>query len=181
MISEENLRKRRESSGYYNLICPVCGKQFHRKQSYINKRVWNGETCCSSECSKIIRREKMSGEGNHQYGLRGRNNASFLGNSRKRKNQNLQEIMVYVGDWYVKNNWHGRVPEHRYLVELNHDHFDKSKFEKIGQWYYLKDGYHVHHIDFDHNNNSLDNLLIVTRSEHTRIHNYERKRKKLCS
>lgn len=121
----------------------------------------------------------MSGEGNHQYGLRGHKNASFLGGVRKRKNTRLQENMVYVGTWYAKNSWSGRVPEHRYQVELNHEKFDASKFERIGDWYYLKDEFHVHHIDLDHNNNALDNLMIVTRSEHIKIHNAIRHNKNI--
>ena len=30
---------------------------------------------------------------------------------------------------------------------------------------------HIHHIDGNHNNNILNNLQIVTKSEHTNIHN----------
>ena len=31
-------------------------------------------------------------------------------------------------------------------------------------------GWHVHHIDFNHNNNSLDNLIAVPEIVHTVIH-----------
>lgn len=177
MISKQNLEKRRAETNYYNLVCPVCGKKFHRKPCYINKAKWKKEICCSSECNKSIRKVKMSGPGNHQYGIKGSKNSSFLGSVRNRKNQNLRERMVFVGDWYVKNSRSGRVPEHRYLVELNYQEFDLTKFEKIGEWYYLKDGYNIHHIDFNHDNNALDNLLIVTRAEHAKIHNAERRNK----
>ena len=34
----------------------------------------------------------------------------------------------------------------------------------------LKKGFHVHHIDGNHSNNSIDNLIVVTRSEHRKIH-----------
>lgn len=164
----------------YNLTCPICGKAFYRKPCYIKKRIWKDEICCSQECSKQIRHIKMSGRGNHQYGLRGHKNASFQKGERNRKNHNLKECMVYVGEWYARPSWCGRVPKHRYMVELNHTRFDGDKFERIGLWYYLKPGYAVHHIDFNHDNNCLDNLQIVTKSEHTKIHNIERKRRKLC-
>ena len=163
-----------------NLVCPVCGKSFYRKPCYIKKRIWLDEICCSQECSKHIRRKKMLGQGNHQYGLKGNKNASFIQGDRSRKNCRLTECMVYVGSWYVRPSWCGRVPMHRYLVELNHTKFDASLFEEIGSWHYLKPGYAVHHKDFNHNNNNLDNLAVVTKSEHTTIHNIERKRRKLC-
>lgn len=35
---------------------------------------------------------------------------------------------------------------------------------------YLKEGYETHHIDGDATNDSIDNLVEVTRSEHRRIH-----------
>lgn len=175
MISADNLQKRREESGYYNLICPVCGREFHRKPSYIKKAKWKDKICCSSSCNKSIRKVMMSGEGNHQYGLRGHRNSSFIKGNRARKNNRLNEVMVYVGEWYAKPSWSGRIPEHRYLVELNHEVFGNEKFENIKDWYYLKDGYTVHHIDGNHSNNSLDNLMVITRSEHTRIHNALRK------
>jgi len=50
-----------------------------------------------------------------------------------------------------------QVREHRYLIEL-----------KIGRK--LLSNEIVHHIDGDKKNNSLDNLIIITRSEHKKLH-----------
>ncbi len=55
-----------------NLTCPCCGKMFHRKQSHIKRFKGNQGFYCSKECAKMGMRERMSGENNHQYGLRGR-------------------------------------------------------------------------------------------------------------
>jgi hypothetical protein len=38
----------------------------------------------------------------------------------------------------------------------------------------IPDGYQVHHIDGQRWNNSLDNLELMTISEHTRIHSHEK-------
>lgn len=38
-------------------------------------------------------------------------------------------------------------------------------------------GYHVHHIDGDKSNNSIDNLALITASGHERLHGAESKRK----
>ena len=63
-------------------------------------------------------------------------------------------------------------------MELNHTIFDNSFFEEIDGWFYLKDGYVVHHKDFNHSNNDLTNLQVVTKSEHIRIHNLANPRKR---
>ena len=161
-----------------NMICAICGKPFHSKQSHIDKCKRDLGLCCSKECLREQKRIRMSGEKNHQYGLKGHLNASFKKGNLLTRNNNLVEIMYYVGNWYKKNNENGRVKYHRYLVELNHDLYDASFFEKIDNWYYLKEGYVVHHIDFNHNNNDISNLQIVTKGEHTRIHNLANPRKR---
>lgn len=170
MISPDKLESRRIKSGYYNMICPICGKAFHCKPSKLQKTKQGYGFTCSRVCSAKIRQQALKGEGNHQYGKRGRNNASFLAGTRKLKNNTVREMMIYVGEWHKKSA-SGRVKEHRYLVEQNHSLFGDEKFELIDGWYYLKDGYVVHHIDHNHNNNSIDNLCVVSKSEHVRIHN----------
>lgn len=170
MISPDKLEKRRQESGYYNMVCPICGKRFHRKPYKLKTDSQRYGITCSLECSRKVRSFAMSGEKNHQYGLRGRNNASFLVGNRIMKNNSLQEIMIYVGEWH-KKSVNGRVKEHRYIVELNHTRFGDDNFDLIEGWYYLKDGRIVHHIDHNHMNNSIDNLCVVTKAEHIRIHN----------
>lgn len=93
----------------------------------------------------------------------------------KRSNNRLTDELIYVGEWYQKPSINGRIKLHRYLVEKNFDLYDQSYFEVIGDWHYLKAGIHVHHIDFNHNNNELSNLIPLTKSEHVRLHNLQRK------
>lgn len=153
-----------------NLVCPVCGKSFHRKPYTIKIAKWKDGICCSRECSNIIRKTKFKGEANHQYGLRGKLNPTFLDKKCYRRNNHLKDIMIYVGEWH-RAAVAGRVKEHRYLVELNHSVFGDDKFDKEGDWYYLKKGYVVHHLDHNHENNDLSNLAVLRKSEHTRLHN----------
>lgn len=153
-----------------NLVCPICGKHFHRKPYAIKKAKWKDAMCCSRECNLQIRKIKFKGEGNHQFGLKGPLNSTFIEGNRHRKNHHLNEVMVYVGEWY-KGAVSGRVKEHRYLVELNHSEYGDDKFDLVDGWYYLKNGYIVHHKDHNHSNNALDNLVIISKAEHTRLHN----------
>lgn len=139
-----------------NVICAICGKPFHLKQSHIDRYKAKLGFCCSRDCNREQMRIRMSGDGNHQYGLRGHLNASFKQGIRTRKNNNITEMMYYVGDWYKKKNENGRITYHRYLVELNHDLFCSDYFENIDDWFYLKEFYQVHHIDGDHSNNDVN-------------------------
>lgn len=49
------------------------------------------------------------------------------------------------------------VYEHDFICEM-----------KLGR--YLRPNEVVHHIDFDKSNNSLDNLIVLTKSDHLRLH-----------
>ena len=61
-------------------------------------------------------------------------------------------------DGYAKTNQNGKqVRLHRYLMEK---HIRRA----------LKSNELVHHVDGDKNNNNINNLKIVTRAEHNRIH-----------
>jgi hypothetical protein len=153
-----------------NLVCPICGKSFHRKPYTIKIAKWKDGMCCSRDCTNKLRKIKFKGERNHQYGLKGPKNATFITGNRLRKNNKLNEVMIYVGEWH-RAAINGRVKEHRYLVEQNHTLFGEEKFDKVGGWYYLKKGFEVHHIDHNHNNNSIDNLIVLTKAEHVRLHN----------
>ena len=79
---------------------------------------------------------------------------------------------------YVKNhpfsNKNGRVKKHRLIVEQNYQLFDLNYFIEIEGKYYLKPEIDIHHKDFNHDNNDISNLIPLTRSEHTSIHNKEK-------
>lgn len=81
--------------------------------------------------------------------------------------------MVYAPNHPFANK-HGRIRKHVLVVEENYQKYNKDFFfEKDGK-YYLKKGYDIHHIDENHDNNSPENLVVLTRSEHTKIHNKEK-------
>lgn len=56
-------------------------------------------------------------------------------------------------------NWKGWIYEHIVLAEKN-----------LGR--YLRDDEEVHHLDLNPKNNRLDNLLVLLKSEHARLHKW---------
>lgn len=153
--------------GELNCECKICKKKFHLKQYRISNKTGN---CCSRICLKEYKKELMTGKRNHQYGLKGSLNSSFIGNEIIKTNNSITDIYVYVPDHPYANR-NGRVVKHRLIVEENYKLFNESYFENINNKIVLKKTSQVHHIDFDHNNNSITNLIPVTRSEHSKIHN----------
>lgn len=157
-----------------NTTCTNCGKEYHLKESAKKRYSRNMGFFCSLKCSNVYRIEHFKGENNHQFGLRGNLNASFKGDILKKKNNNNVDLFKYVGFDYPKNK-NGRVLYHRYLVQENFKLFDTRFFDFIDGKYIIKDDLDVHHKDNNHNNNDINNLEIVTRSEHTRIHNKQKR------
>lgn len=153
-----------------NVKCTYCGKEFHMKKYQKEKTNRNMGYFCSKKCMNEYKKVWFVGENNHQYGLRGDKNATFKEGDIYHKNGNLQETMVYAP--YRKDaNKNGRITLHRFLVEENWERYRPDAFVVIDGQHILRKGFQVHHIDGNHNNNSLDNLMVVTRSEHSKIHN----------
>lgn len=155
--------------------CMVCGKHFHLKKSYRGKRtVWNGH-CCSYECGKKMRSITMIGSLNHQYGLRGNKNASF-------KTGIVITCYGYELTLVPEHpfaNCDGRVFTHR-LVAEKYLLTDENSVEIDGVKY-LSSKYSVHHKDFNKLNNSVDNLAVMTKGEHMKLHQRLRKIHKSAS
>lgn len=145
-----------------NCKCPVCGVDFYRKQSQIKK---NKTSCCGTECSNKYRKIAFSGKNNHQHGLKGKLNASFKEGEILNSDGYLK---VYCGDHPFQDK-SGRVYKHRLVAE----EYLLNKINKItidGKEYLDLD-HVVHHIDFDKTNNNVDNLVVLSHANHTRIHN----------
>lgn len=152
-----------------NVICSVCGKEFHVKPFQINRYTRNLGIFCSRKCLNIAKKEAYCGKGNHQYGLKGALNSSFKGNEIIVRNNNINDILVYYPN-HPYCNKNGRVKKHRLLVEENYTMFDFKYFEIINNMVVLKRTSDVHHLDGNHDNNSIDNLIPCTRAEHKQYH-----------
>lgn len=153
-----------------NCKCAYCKRDMYMKPYRIN-RAKNGVTC-SSYCNNKLKSIYYSGEGNPQYGLKGNLNDSFKG-----------ETIVYNGYYYEYCPLHpyatqnGRVRQHRLVIERNYKLFDENFFEEKGGFIVLKQIYDVHHKDGNKLNNEINNLQVLTRSEHTSLHNKIRSEK----
>lgn len=156
----------RKSQSELNCVCPICGKNFHCKPFHVKRYK---VVCCSMECNKEFRRRKMSGKGNHQYVLKGKLNSSWISDERI-TNWGYKQLRVLEHPFRTKGDF---VFEHRLIAErylLN-----KENSVKINGCFYLKPEYAVHHKDFCKLNNSPDNLLVLPKNEHVKLHNYLRK------
>lgn len=150
-------------------VCAVCGREIYKKPSRIKSNKMG--IACSLTCSAKLRQQFMKGENNHQYGLKGELNSSFK-SSKRVTNYGYVKILV-PGHPYADRD--GRVLEHRFVVESNYHSFDSMYFEEINGWIVLKKIFDVHHIDENKLNNDITNLKVILRSEHTTLHNKNKK------
>ena len=146
-----------------NCECEICHIRFHRKQSWIDK---NQHQYCSRECQAIANKELMKGEGNHQYGLKGKLNASWKSDE---KISYYGYRLIRVLDHPFKNSddmvfEHRLVAEQFLLTEENQVIIDGHA--------YLSPEYHVHHLDFDRLNNDISNIYILPKGIHVTFHNH---------
>lgn len=145
-----------------NCECPVCKKRFHLKPSAVKRYKTH---YCSKKCQIEAQKEYMKGAGNHQYGLKGDKNASFKSDKRISRYGYIQ-IRVLEHPFRDKSDF---VFEHRLVAEkylLN-----ENNSVEINGKLYLSPNYVVHHKNFDRMDNRPENLEVLTKCEHQRLHN----------
>lgn len=148
-----------------NCKCAVCGKDLYIKSYRLNRLVDKDNITCCKDCSNKLKSITFSGSNNHQFGLKGDKNSSFKGN--------IIEHQGYLYEYdptHPKCDSYGRVRQHRLIVEQNWNNYDEKYFSIINNRHILKDEYDVHHKNKIKTDNSLDNLDILSREEHSRIH-----------
>lgn len=161
---------RTHTEGYFNCTCPICGKIFHLKPYQLKKSLHH---YCSKECHRKAKMEYMKGNGNHQYGLKGEKNASWKSN---KKITNYGYIKIRKLDHPFKD-CDGFVFEHRLIAE-KYLLTDENSVEVNGVKY-LDPKLEVHHINENKTDNRVENLIILTKSEHLKIHMSTRNCKKV--
>lgn len=144
--------------------CEVCGKLCSVKPYIYNRATHH---CCSIECASKLKESTYLGENNPQFGIRGPLNASFKNSDLLRKNNHLEDVFVYSPETPGANQ-NGRITLHRKLITDNKGLFDPVFFDENGK---LLSIVQVHHIDLNHSNNSLDNLIPLTKAQHSTVHN----------
>lgn len=146
-----------------NIKCAVCGAEIYIKPSRLARNK-SGYFTCSKECMGKLRSIIYTGANNPNY----RNESiSYYDNNGIK----YQKIKVHNHPYADKYDYY---PYHRYVVEQNYNRFDKSYFDNIDGKFYLKRDISVHHINKDTLDNKIENLIPLTKSEHTIHHNLEK-------
>ena len=148
------------------ITCKECGKVFYDHQCHAHKRVF-----CSRACMESNKAHKAG----KSYRFTGSSNPMWAGGISKHSDG---YIYKYAPDHPFSSN--GYVFEHRLAAEDNLRSTDPESvfLVRLGDRKYLRPEISVHHIDGDKTNNSPDNLLVVTNSEHQKIHAALRRAKK---
>jgi hypothetical protein len=133
---------------------------FHHKNYPLK---W-GSPCCSVECLAVLKRSMMSGEKNHQYGLKGELNASFKSNTKI----NIFGYELTRCPDHPFKNCNDFVLTHRLVAEKYL--LDITNSVIINGVSYLRPDLDVHHKDFNRLNNLPTNLMVMTRSNHSALH-----------
>jgi len=145
-----------------NYKCVVCGSPHYQRPNQIAKSV-NGLTC-SKECGKINRAKHMVGKGNHQFGVKGKFNSSFKTGIRI---SSYGYVLIH-SPLNPRAMYDGYVFEHILVMEA---HINRKM--KVFGTHNHKDNEVCHHIDRNRRNNNIDNLQLMTVSEHIKLHHKE--------
>ena len=140
------------------ITCKECGIVFYDHQCHAHKRVFCSKACMeTNKAHKAGQAERVTGS----------NNPMWAGGISKHSDG---YIYKYAPDHPFSSN--GYVFEHRLAAEdkLRSTDPESVFLVRLGDRKYLRPEISVHHIDGDKTNNTPDNLMVVTNSEHQKIH-----------
>ena len=152
-----------------NTICDVCGIEFYKRPKDKKK---NRTHCCSHSCQNVLRKKRMLGSGNHQFGLKGELNPSF------KKDYRISSwgYLLIREPNHPLRMYNDFVFAHRLLYEnylLENDNGSEYLIEIDGRLV-LDPEIVIHHLDGNKLNNSVSNLCVMELGDHCAMHNVMR-------
>ena len=146
-----------------NCNCLICGKAIYIKPCRLNNRFGH---CCSKECRSVMYSKYRRGKEHPSYGLRKEQTANYKGG----KYINQKGYYLILSPDYPFRDKNNYVYEHRLVVESNYQLFNEKYFVVIDGKHYLKKGIEVHHKNENTSDNRIENLEVMTKSEHKSFH-----------
>lgn len=156
--------------GEHTYICEVCGEEFKRRPCYVARSRRNGfkYLTCSKGCSNRIYKKHATGDKNPAWKGGITVTLKICPNCKREFRSRPTKIYCSNSCYYIALGW-GK--------QTNTGKRNFRKYRQIAESIAgreLLPHEVVHHIDGDHTNNHPDNLMILTATEHTRLHVVER-------
>lgn len=154
----------RKLNNPHYIRCANCDRLMYKKPYEQNKSKTK-MLCCSTQCMGELRKAIYKGENNPNFNNRGANSPLHKKDERITK---PGYRLIFVGDEHPFAIYKYWIREHRYIAEkylMKDEHSITIDGKK-----YLNPIYDVHHKDFNRLNNSVDNLQILSRSDHMKLH-----------
>jgi len=149
------------------IVCKWCGKTFFEHRCHADRR-----TYCSNDCrlADPVYREGCSERG------KGEGNAMWTGGIAAHTDGYIYE---YCPEHPLAKGRY--VLQHRLVMERHlREHYPESPcLIKFGEQLYLNPELSVHHDNEDKTDNRVENLRVMTMSDHNKLHNALRRAKKL--
>jgi HNH endonuclease len=141
------------------IVCAACGKTFFEHGSHASRRVYCSNGCRNSDATyKQTISERTSRE----------NNAAWKGGTTTHRDGYIYELCPEHPFARCRYVFQHRLIVERYLRE----NLPKSNcLVKFGNQLYLDQSLAVHHVNGDKTDNRIENLQVMTSSEHQKIHN----------
>ena len=154
-----------------NVVCPVCNTMFHVKPKRMKR---SKNICCSAQCANTLRKTTYMGTNNHQYGLLGELNSSYISDIKI----STFGYVFYRDVLHPFRDASDFILLHRSIYEQYlRDTNPGSDFLIMVEGYnikFLDPDLVIHHKDHNKFNNTLSNLEVYTLSDHTTLHNLAR-------